>query len=91
MKYCIRIYYKGGFSYLWHRALPACSTAWRWPHLGRALGAWLDMSEPATPPEPTRPAVWPFKNFPGKAAHEPPYSEPPLPTFRPSDEDEALL
>ena len=19
MKYCIRIYYKGGFSYLWHR------------------------------------------------------------------------
>ena len=41
------------------------------------------------PPEPTRPAVWPFKNYPSKAAHEVPYSEPP--TFRPSDEGEALL
>lgn len=48
------------------------------------------MSEPAAPPEPT-PAVWPFKNYPGKAATHLPYSEPPLPTFRPSDEDEALL
>lgn len=43
------------------------------------------------PPEPTRPAVWPFKNYPGKVAHEAPRSEPPPPTFRPSDEDEALL
>ena len=43
------------------------------------------------PPEPTRPAVWPFKNYPGKVAAPLPYSEPPLPTFRPSDEDEALL
>ena len=43
------------------------------------------------PPEPTRPAVWPFKNYPGRVAEDVPYSEPPLPTFRPSDEDEALL
>ena len=35
-------------------------------------------------PKPTRPAVWPFKNYPGKVAHEVPYSEPPLPTFRPT-------
>lgn len=42
-------------------------------------------------PEPTRPAIWPFKNYPSKVAHELPYSEPPPPTFCLSDEDEALL
>ena len=41
--------------------------------------------------DPPGPAVWPFKNYPGKVAHEVPYSELPPPTFRPSDEDEALL
>ena len=39
-------------------------------------------------PEPTRLAL---RNYPDKAAHEVPYSEPPPPTFRPSDEDEALI
>jgi hypothetical protein len=31
------------------------------------------------------------RTSPARQPHEVPYSEPPLPTFRPSDEDEALL
>ena len=41
------------------------------------------------PPEPTRRLA--FKNYPDRVAHEVPYSEPPLPTFSPSEEDEALI
>ena len=44
-----------------------------------------------SPAEPTRPPIWPFKSYPGKAVETLPFSEPPPPKFNPAEEDEALL